>query len=122
VQAKGWTFDIIAVPGSGMNYRKRGLKGLLDGIVQAEVERLILSHMYRLLPFGAELVFTICPAKQVEVVIINQGGDPSFKEELSNDVLEIITMFSARLYGSRSHRNQKLIEGVRIAVRESQCT
>jgi predicted site-specific integrase-resolvase len=45
----------------------------------------------------------------------------SFEEELVSDVLEIITVFSARLYGSRSHKNQKLIDGVRNAVREARC-
>jgi predicted site-specific integrase-resolvase len=55
-----------------------------------------------------------------EVVIINQGDDAGFEEELANDVLEIITLFSARLYDSRSHRNQKLIDGVRQAVKEAQ--
>ena len=35
-------------------------------------------------------------------------------------VPEILTVFSARLYGSRSHRNQKLIDGVRKAVKEAQ--
>jgi len=47
---------------------------------------------------------------QVEVVIINQGENLSFEEELAQDVLEIITVFSARLYGSRSHKNKQLIE------------
>ena len=56
------------------------------------------------------------------MVILNQGEDTNFEEELASDVLEIITVFSARLYGSRSHRNQKLIDGVRAAVKESQCT
>ena len=37
----------------------------------------------------------------------------SFEEELAQDVLEIITVFSARLYGSRSHKNRKLIETLR---------
>jgi predicted site-specific integrase-resolvase len=46
----------------------------------------------------------------VEVVIINQGENLSFEEELAQDVLEIITVFSARLYGSRSHKNKQLIE------------
>jgi len=36
-------------------------------------------------------------------VIISQGEEVSFEEELAQDVLEIITVFSARLYGSRSH-------------------
>jgi putative resolvase len=120
--SQGWTFDIIADLGSGMNYRKRGLSRLLDWIVEGEVGRLVLTHKDRLLRFGAELVFALCQAKQVEVVIINQGEDTTFEEELASDVLEIITVFSARLYGSRSHRNQKLIDGMRMAVRDSQCT
>jgi predicted site-specific integrase-resolvase len=37
-------------------------------------------------------------------------------EDLAKDVLEIITVFSARLYGSRSHKNQKLIDGVKQVV------
>ena len=55
-------------------------------------------------------------ARGVEVVIINQGEDASFEEDLAKDVLEIITMFSARLYGARSRKNQKLLDGVRAAV------
>ncbi|WP_208280155.1 IS607 family transposase [Massilia oculi] len=117
----GWAFDMITDLGSGMNYRKKGLKRLLDGIVEDEVGRLVLTHKDRLLRFGAELIFSLCQARQVEVVIINQGEDTNFEEELASDVLEIITVFSARLYGSRSHRNQKLIDGVRTALKESQC-
>jgi len=66
-------------------------------------------------------VFAICQAKEVEVVIINQGEDRSFEDELATNVLEIITVFSARLYGSRSHKNQKLIDGVKAAVKDAQC-
>jgi len=65
---------------------------------------------------GAELVFAICEAKGVEAVILNQGEDTTFEEDLAKDVLEIITVFSARLYGSRSHKNQKLLDGVKKAV------
>ena len=74
-----------------------------------EVKRLVLTHKDRLLRFGAELIFSICEAKGVEVIIINRGEDkPSFEEELAKDILEIITVFSARLYGSRSEKNKKL--------------
>ena len=111
--AKGWSFEVIQDLGSGMNYRKRGLKRLLDLILDRRISRLVLSHKDRLLRFGAELVFTLCEARQVEVVIINQGEDVSFEEELAQDVLEIITVFSARLYGSRSHKNRKLVEAAR---------
>jgi predicted site-specific integrase-resolvase len=46
-------------------------------------------------------------------VIINQGEDLSFEEELAQDVLEIITVFSARMYGARSRKNIKLVEAAR---------
>lgn len=66
-------------------------------------------------------MFAVCEAKQVEVVILNQGEDTSFEEDLAKDVLEIITVFSARLYGSRSHKNQKLIDSIKAAAEASQC-
>jgi len=119
--AQGWPFDIIADLGSGMNYHKKGLRRLLDEIVAGDVVHLVLTYKDRLLRFGAELVFVLREARNVEVVIINQGADTTFEEDLASDVLEIITVFSARLYGSHSHRNQKLIDGVRRAVQEAQC-
>src|SRR5205807_6032664 len=92
----GWPFEIISDLGSGMNYHKRGLKNLLQKILKENIGRLVITHKDRLLRFGAELVFALCEMKEIEVVIINQGSEPSFEEELAQDVLEIITVFSAR--------------------------
>ena len=114
--AQGWTFEIVSDLGSGMNYQKRGLKRVLTEVIDGKVGRLVLTHKDRLLRFGAELIFAICEAKGAEVVIINQGSEPTFEEELAQDVLEIITVFSARLYGSRSRKNKKLIENLQQAV------
>ena len=116
---QGWTFEVVADLGCGMNYHKKGLKRLLTGILDDQIGRLVIAHKDRLLRFGAELVFAICEAKKVEVVILNQGEDTTFEEDLAKDVLEIITVFSARLYGSRSHKNQKLLDGVKRAVEEA---
>jgi predicted site-specific integrase-resolvase len=77
-------------------------------ILENKATRLVLTHKDRLLRFGAELIFALCEARQIEIVIINKGDDVSFEEELAQDVLEIITVFSARLYGSRSRKNKKL--------------
>ena len=119
--AHGWSHEIISDLGSGMNYKKKGLIYLIERIVDDKVGRLVLTHKDRLLRFGSELVFSICEAKEVEVVVINQGDtDKSFEEELASDVLEIVTVFSARMYGARSHKNKKLIEGVERAVRDAQ--
>lgn len=117
--SQGWTFEVMSDLGSGINYNKKGLKALIQAIIDNDVGRLVITHKDRLLRFGAELIFSICEAKQVEVVIINQGEDSTFEEDLAKDVLEIITVFSARLYGSRSRKNQKLIDGMTKAVEDS---
>lgn len=114
--SRGWNYEVIQDLGSGMNYQKKGLKRLLDLILERKIHRLVLTHKDRLLRFGAELVFSLCEARQIEIVIINQGKETSFEEELAQDVLEIITVFSARLYGARSHRNKKLVEAAKVLI------
>ena len=112
--ANGWTYEIVQDLGSGLNYNKRGLQQLIKRICSGTVGRLVLMNKDRLLRFGSELIFSLCEAYNTEVVLINQGEQPlSFEEELAQDVLEIITVFSARLYGSRSHKNRKLVETLR---------
>lgn len=109
----GWQFEIIEDLGSGLNYSKKGLKRLIGLIVDSRVERLVVTHKDRLLRFGSELIFSLCEQFGTEVVIINRTEDASFEEDLAADVLEIITVFSARLYGSRSHKNKKIVEELR---------
>jgi putative resolvase len=113
---QGWNFQIIQDLGSGMNYHKKGLKALINMILAKGLVRLVLTHKDRLLRFGAELIFALCEAKQIEIVIINKGEEVSFEEELAQDVLEIITVFSARLYGSRSRKNKKLVDAARVLI------
>ncbi len=115
--ARGWKHEVIKDLGSGMNYRKEGLNQLLDMILHRQMKRLVLSHKDRLLRFGAELVFALCETQQIEVVIINQGEQPGFEQELVADVLEIITVFSARMYGARSHKAKKLIDSFSEAAK-----
>lgn len=116
----GFDYEVIQDLGSGMNYYKKGLTRLLNMILEGEVRRLVLTHKDRLLRFGAELVFAICEAKNVEVVIINKGDENiRFEEELAKDVLEIITVFSARLYGSRSKKNKKLLESMQEVLNDN---
>ena len=118
--ANGWSYEVIQDFGSGLNYHKRGLQQLIKRIGAGEVGRLVLTHKDRLLRFGSEIIFSLCELTNTEVVIINQGQQPvSFEEEeLAADVLEIITVFSARLYGSRSRKNRQMIESLRAAVEQ----
>lgn len=116
--ANGWTYEVIQDLGSGLNYRKKGLHTLISRICSGEVSRLVITHKDRLLRFGSELVFALCEHFGTEVVIVNASEEASFEDELVQDVLEIITVFSARLYGSRSHKNKTMVEALKAAAEE----
>lgn len=107
--AKGWRTEVISDLGSGMNFSKKGLARLLEIILRRRTRRLVITHKDRLLRFGSELVFSLCEMQGIEIVIIHKGERPSFEQELAEDILEIITVFSARLYGSRSKKNRNLL-------------
>jgi putative resolvase len=109
-QSNGWNYEILRDLGSGMNYRKKGLNKLLAAILDGDVARLVITHKDRLLRFGSELIFAVCEYHDIEVIILNKKEHATFEEDLASDVLEIITVFSARLYGSRSNKNKKLLE------------
>lgn len=67
---QGWTFDVIADLGSGMNYNKKGLKCLLDEVIEGSIGRLVITHKDGLLRFGAELVFRPLQGQR------SRSGDP----------------------------------------------
>ena len=113
---KGWQVELIKDIGSGLNYKKRGINKLIEKIINEEISRLVITDKDRLLRFGSELIFALCSHYQVEIIIINRQPEMSEEEELVQDVLEIIQVFAARLYGKRSHRNQKLIEDLQQAT------
>lgn len=116
--ANGWQYEVIEDLGSGMNDNKKGLKKLIKDLCDQKVGRLVVTHKDRLLRFGSELVFSICSHVGCEVVVINASEDTSYEEDLTRDVLEIITVFSARLYGSRSHKNRKIVQSLKKAADE----
>jgi len=68
----------------------------------------MLTHKDRLLRFGADLFFTLCGFYGVRVVII-ENTPAKFEDRLAQDVIERMTVFSARLYGRRSHQNRQAI-------------
>jgi predicted site-specific integrase-resolvase len=102
-------FELISDLGSGLNFKKRGLRQLISLILSNRVDTLYITHKDRLLRFGTELMITIAHQFNTQVVILNAQTE-SFESQLAQDVLEIITVFSARLYGSRSHKNKKRLK------------
>ena len=99
-------YEVIDDLGSGLNYKKRGLKKLIHLILGGRVDKLILTHKDRLLRFGSEIIFYLCSYCGTRVEVIDDTGSLSDEECLTRDVLEIITLFSSRLYGKRAHKNK----------------
>jgi putative resolvase len=95
--AHGWTYEILQDLGWGLNYQKKGLQKLIKALCSGAVKRLVVTHKDRLMRFGAELIFSLCESFGTEVSIINAKEETSFEDDLVQDVLEIITVFSARL-------------------------
>jgi predicted site-specific integrase-resolvase len=103
----GVSAEVIRDLGSGLNMKKAGLKKLLRMISTAQFDHLILTHKDRLLRFGSELMFDLCRLNGIRVTIIDEEKDQTYEQKLSADVIELMTVFSARLYGKRSHKNRK---------------
>lgn len=108
--ARGYQFRIIEDTGSGLNYNRKGLKELIDLILSREIERIVLNYKDRLIRFGYEILEKLCRVHNVDIEVINHTEDKTYEEELVEDVLSIITVFSAKLYGSRSRRVKKIRE------------
>jgi len=108
---QGWQKTVtIKDIGSGINYKKKGLLKLLTLLQEGKLRRLVLTNKDRLLRFGAELVFSLCELQGVEIIVINQSVDQSPEEDLVKDVLEVITVFSAKLHSLRSRKNVKFLQ------------
>lgn len=83
-------------------------------ILSGKVKKIVLTHKDRLLRFGAEIIFYLCTFFNTDIELIEEEKELSDNERLAFDVVEIITVFSARLYGKRAHRNKKLLhEGIK---------
>ena len=106
-QNQGFRCEVIEDLGSGINYQKRGLNQLLKMICSSEVERLVITHRDRLLRFGSGLIFRLCDYFNTEVVVLDDLPPKTFEEELAADVIGIMTVFTSKLYGWRSHRNRR---------------
>ena len=107
--ARGYQFKVISDLGSGLNYNKKGLKELIELICSNSVERLVINYKDRLVRFGFEMIEQLCSIYNVKIEIINHTEDKTYEEELVDDVLSVITVFSARLYGSRSRKAKKFV-------------
>lgn len=110
--AKGYRFEIITDVGSGINYKKKGLRELVNKINNHEVSTVVILYKDRLVRFGFELLEYLCEINGVNIEIVD-NSEHSKEQELTDDLIQIITVFANRLYGQRSKKTKKLIDEVK---------
>lgn len=110
---KSIPYKIITDVGSGINYNKKGLLELFKMINRHEIDTLCILYKDRLVRFGIEIIESFCSMNNVKLEIINQT-DKTNEEELVDDILNIIHIFSCKLNGKRSHINKKIIEQLKV--------
>ena len=107
--AKGYSFEIISDIGSGINYNKKGLNQLVDMVTNSEVDKIVVLYKDRLIRFGFELIENICNKYGTTIEIID-NTEKTEEQELVEDMIQIVTVFSARLQGKRANKAKKMIK------------
>lgn len=107
--AKGYSFEIISDIGSGINYNKKGLNKLIDMVTNSEVEKIVILYKDRLIRFGYELIENLCNKYGTTIEIID-NTEKTEEQELVEDMIQIVTVFSERLQGKRANKAKKMIK------------
>ena len=110
--SKGYSFEIITDIGSGINYKKEGLLKMITLIERGEIERIIVLYKDRLIRFGYDLIEYICKLNNTKIEMVD-NSTISKEQELTEDLIQIITVFANRLYGTRSKKTINLIKSVK---------
>ena len=98
--AKGYQFEIITDIGSGINYNKKGLNQLIDMITNSEIEKVVILYKDRLIRFGY--------GTTIEII---DNTERTEEQELVEDLIQIVTVFSCRLQGKRrANKAKKMIK------------
>lgn len=107
--AQGKPYEIITDIGSGINYNNKGLRELIQRITQNKAEKVVVLYKDRLLSFGFELVEYIASLHDCNIEIID-NTEKTEQQELVEDLVQIITVFSCKLQGKRANKTRKLVK------------
>lgn len=101
------SIEVIQDVGSGLNFKRKGLRTLLGRILQGCKFQLVVAHKDRLARFGSELIRFLLEQNGGSLVVLLQDiGEPE-EAELTGDLLAILHHFSCRMHGKRSHKSSK---------------
>ena len=98
-------YEIISDIGSSLNYKRKGLLSLLERINKGEISEIVVAYKDRLSRFSFELIEQFVKLNHGKIVVLNKDSI-SQEKELSEDIISIITIFSARIHGSRRYKSR----------------
>lgn len=107
--AQGKPYEIVSDVGSGINYSKKGLQDLIRRIERNEVSKVVVLYKDRLLRFGVELLEYVAKLHGTEIEVID-NTEKTEEQELVEDLIQIVTVFSCRLQGKRANKARKMIK------------
>ena len=102
------SFDIITDIGSGINYKKPGLMKLIEKINKKEVDLIVVLYKDRLVRFGFELIEYFAALNNVKIEVLDKV-DKNQDEELVEDLVQIITVFSCMIQGKRKGKTKQIL-------------
>ena len=91
--------------GSGLNYNRKKWNKLLDEVMEQKIKTIIITHKDRFIRFGYDWFEKFCMKFHTTIVIVN-NEELSPQEELVQDIVSILHVFSGRLYGLRKYKKQ----------------
>lgn len=104
--AKGMIVDqCIEEYGSGLSYNRKKWNQLLEEVMEQKIKTIVVTHQDRFIRFGYDWFERFCEKFHTTIVIVN-NEELSPQEELVQDMISILHVFSCRLYGLRKYKNQ----------------
>lgn len=97
--------EIIQDIGSGLNFKRKGLKALLERIYTGDIGMVVVASKDRLCRFGFDLISWFAERSGCKILVLNNSA-LSPEREMVEDILAIIHVFSCRLYGLRKYKKQ----------------
>ena len=117
--AKGYkVVDVLSDIASGLKANRRGLLKLLDYVVNRQVDVVVITYRDRLSRFGFEYLEYFFKQYGVSIEVVYGKEPKDVYQELLEDLIAIVTSFAGKLYGMRSHRRKRLVQGFKKLLEE----
>ncbi len=104
--AKGIIVDeVIEDLGSGLNYNRKKWNRLIDSCMTNEINTIIITHKDRFIRFGYEWFERFLAKFNVNIIVVNNES-LSPQEEIVQDIISILHVFSCRIYGLKKYKKK----------------